>query len=174
MKVEDLPVATTFLSHHKSHSPWKIHLRPSFVIVTLSKPATITVLSSMTTASKPVSESLTGLLDKSAVSNYFRIASGVVSATVLVVPIITASGAYNCTIASTSDPEKAFAHWSTTWSASSLGPAAALLNVAKSLMNPLISDGAINASKHGDFEQHSAEAFDQRPQAGSGMVGISS
>ena len=33
------------------------------------------------------------------------------------------------------------------------------------LMNPLISDGAINASKHGDFEQHSAEAFDQRPQA---------
>jgi len=33
-------------------------------------------------------------------------------------------------------------------------------------MNPLISDGAINASKHGDFEQHSAEAFDQRPQAG--------
>ena len=34
------------------------------------------------------------------------------------------------------------------------------------LMNPLISDGAINAGKHGDFEQHSAEAFDQRPQAG--------
>ena len=37
---------------------------------------------------------------------------------------------------------------------------------AANLMNPLISDGAINASKHGDFEQHSAEAFDQMPQAG--------
>jgi hypothetical protein len=30
---------------------------------------------------------------------------------------------------------------------------------------PSFLDGAINASKHGDFEQHSAEAFDQRPQA---------
>ena len=34
------------------------------------------------------------------------------------------------------------------------------------LMNPLISDGPINASKRRDFEQHSPEAFDQRPQAG--------
>ena len=36
----------------------------------------------------------------------------------------------------------------------------------QTLMNPLIfSDDPINASKHGQFEQHSGKPFDQRSQA---------
>ena len=33
-------------------------------------------------------------------------------------------------------------------------------------MNPPILNDPINGSKRGEFEQHSGEALDQRPQAG--------
>ena len=33
-------------------------------------------------------------------------------------------------------------------------------------MNPLVLNDPINGSERGEFEQHSGEALDQRPQAG--------